>query len=600
MSFRGLLLLLALVFTAALHAAKPVLITRTFKLPPDFLSCETPDRGSPVAPADPFAASAAPATTPTLDAPPPPHPTPAKQILEATGITFPDGASASFNPITGTLTITNTQANLDLTEAYVAMFQKQAPANVAFTLTVIEAPGALIREADAAASKTANAAPALATLLDHAKKEGTSVRVVGDAFLETKSGTRATLEAVREHSHVTEFQLDAKSRASIAKEMQQVGLRLEIEPTVGADSATVEVSFALHLNPAPPMQRQVSVNDPLTGHAAEFPTTDVPGAQITSDISVSNGQTKLLSISKPVGTPDENADTLWAAFLTTTLRRVEALPAPQPKVAAPAAVPPGMIFAALHAPDGLFDEILHASPPITLQNWLSQAGITFPAGAYLKQHGGRLHLINTPDNIALIAAIVDHELNNAPKTVAFTVHTLEAPAAFLRDLTRQTLATADDAAMFAAVEAAVANGEARFIDSAFLETKSGTRATHHAAREHFYLDNFGTDDKGHPDLTFETRLVGSLLEIEPTIGADSRTVELTFSHELHPAAPVLRHDHFRDPASQQPFEMPVTDFHVHKTTTSISVSKGGTKLISLNQPTGREDHRHALGHVFEM
>jgi hypothetical protein len=588
MSFRGLLLLLALVFTAALHAAKPVLITRTFKLPPDFLSCETPDRASPAAPADPFAAGAAPATTPTLDAPPPPHPTPAKQILEATGITFPDGASASFNPITGTLTVTNTQANLDLTEAYVAMFQKQAPANVAFTLTVIEAPGALIREADAAASKTANAAPALATLLDHAKKEGTSVRVVGDAFLETKSGTRATLEAVREHSHVTEFQLDAKSRASIAKEMQQVGLRLEIEPTVGADSTTVEVSFALHLNPAPPVQRQVSVNDPLTGHAAEFPTTDVPGAQITSGISVSAGQTKLLSISKPVGTPDENADTLWAAFLTTTLRRVEALPAPQPKVAAPAAVPPGMIFAALHAPDGLFDEILHASPPITLQSWLSQAGITFPAGAYLKQHGGRLHLINTPDNIALIAAIVDHELNNAPKTVAFTVHTLEAPAAFLRDLTRQTLATADDAAMFAAVEAAVANGEARFIDSAFLETKSGTRATHHAAREHFYLDNFGTDDKGHPDLTFETRLVGSLLEIEPTIGADSRTVELTFSHELHPAAPVLRHDHFRDPASQQPFEMPVTDFHVHKTTTSISVSKGGTKLISLNEPTGRD------------
>jgi hypothetical protein len=257
-------------------------------------------------------------------------------------------------------------------------------------------------------------------------------------------------------------------------------------------------------------------------------------------------------------------------------------------VAAPAAVPPGMIFAALHAPDGLFDEILHASPPITLQSWLSQAGITFPAGAYLKQHGGRLHLINTPDNIALIAAIVDHELNNAPKTVAFTVHTLEAPAAFLRDLTRQTLATADDTAMFTAVEAAVARGEARFIDSAFLETKSGTRATHHVAREHFYLDNFGTDDKGHPDLTFETRLVGSLLEIEPTIGADSRTVELTFSHELHPAAPVLRYDHFRDPASQHPFEMPVTDFHVHKTTTSISVSKGGTKLISLNEPTGRD------------
>jgi hypothetical protein len=159
----------------------------------------------------------------------------------------------------------------------------------------------------------------------------------------------------------------------------------------------------------------------------------------------------------------------------------------------------------------------------------------------------------------------------------------------LRDLARQTHASADDSAMFAAVEAAVARGEAKFINSTFLETKSGWHARHQTGREHRYLDTFGTDAQGRPKLGFETRLIGSILDVEPVVGADSRTVELTFTHELHPAAPVLRRDQFRDPASQQPFDMPVTDFHSAKTITGISLAKGGTKLISLNKPTGGGD-----------
>jgi hypothetical protein len=555
--------------------------TRTFKIPPDFLSCDTPADNPPAAPADPFAT---PATTP-----PPKRQSSAKQILEAQGVTFPEGTSASFNPITSLLTVTNTQPNLDLVEAYVESFQQQAPANVAFTLTVIEGPGELIRAANADASRTPDAAPALAALLDHAKKPGSNVRIVGDAFLETKSGTRATVEAVREHNHATEFKLDAKSRASIAKETSQIGLHLEIEPTVGPDSSTIEVTVGLTLNPAPPSQRQVSVNDPLTGHAVDFPITDIAVTRISTAVSIVAGSTKLLGITKPVGTPQESADILCAVFLTATLRRVEALPMPQPKVPPPAAMPPGMIFAALPVPDGLFDEFLNTTPPVTLQAWLTQAGTTFPSGSLIEHHDGVLRLINTPGNVAFIMWEVEQRLRVSPSTVALTLDTLEAPAHFLRDLARQTLASADDSAMFAAVETAVARGEAKFIHSTFLETKSGNRATHHAAREHRYLDTFSSDAQGRLKLGFKTRLVGSLLEVEPITSADNRTVELIFTHELHPAAPLVRRDHFRDPASQQPFDMPATDFHSAKTVTSISITKGGIKLISLNEPTGRED-----------
>ena len=589
MSFRvrSLLQLLALVFTVSLQAAKPQLQTRTFKVPPDFLCCEVPSPTEPhgVA-ADPFA-SPAPATTPALDAPPP-NPKTARQILEAAGITFPDGASASFNPLSSQLTVTNSQPNLDITELYVEALKKHEPATVAFTLTVIEGPGELIRQANAAASKTTNTSKQLATLLDHANKPGSNVRIIADSFLETKSGTRATIESVRERTHPTEFSLDAQSRSSIATEMRQIGLRLEIEPTIGSDGATIDTTLSLTLNATPPTQRQLSLDDPVTGHTAEFPVTDIPATQITTGLSIIAGSTKLIGITKPVGTPQENADILCAAFLTATLRRVAALPMPQPKVAAPSSVPPGMIFAALHAPDGLFDEALHGTKPVTLQSWLAQTNITFPPGSSIEHRGGMLRLINTTDNIALITAIIHQLLSLSPKTVACTLHTFEAPAPFLRELTRQTLAIADDSAMLAAVEAAVARDEATCINSTFLETKSGFHASHHSAREHRYLDGFGTNAQGRPDLSFTTRQVGSLLEVEPTVGADSRTLELTLSHELHPTSPLIHREHFRDPASQQPFDIPLTDFNIHKTLTSLSITKGGTKLISLNQPTGRD------------
>ncbi|MFZ2278837.1 MAG: hypothetical protein WAW39_13600 [Prosthecobacter sp.] len=568
------------VIVTGLHDFEDAMQTRTYHVVPDFLST---GNTSSTAPADPFA-TVSPSPPAAQDAPPPQFKT-ARQILESAGITFPEGASAIFNPLTSQLTVKNTLPNLDLIEAY-TVSGHLAPALVAYTITVIEGPGELIREANAQASQNANAAPALASLLDHSKNPDSKVRVVADAFLETKSGTRAVLEAVCEHSESTNFTLDAKSRASVSNETHQSGLHLEIEPIVGADGATIETSLSLVLNAAPPTQRQISVNDPLTGNPAEFPVTDIPGTHIATGLSIHAGTTKLIGVTKPIGTPQESTDILCAVFLTASLRRVEAVPPSQPKVAPPSAIPPGMTFAALHAPEGMFEPVLHGTKHLTLQARMAQSGVTFPSGSILEHRDGILRCVNTPDNIAFIMAIIDQQLSVYPKTIALTLHTLEAPAPFLRDLTRQTLASADDSAIFAAVESAVARGEAKFINSTFVESKSGTRVNHHAACEHRYLKGIVTDAQGRPSLSFATRQVGSIFEVEPTIGADSRTVELIFSHELHPTPPILRRDHFRDPASQQPFDIPATDFNIHKIVTGISIAKGSTKLISINKPMG--------------
>jgi hypothetical protein len=585
---------------APLPAEKPALITRTFKIPPDFISCESPSGPELIADASPLD-SRAPATTPALEAPTQRQLKTPRQILESIGVTFPEGASANFNSLTNLLTVKNSVPNIEIIEAFVDSITQQAPANVAFTLTLIEAPGDLIRQANALASRSLDATPALTLLLDHAKEPSSNAHIVDDAFLETKSGNRAIYNAGLEHRYVSDVTLDAKGRSSVSAETRHLGLHWEIEPSVSSDGTFIETPLALDFYPAPPATRQFSISDPHTGHAAEFPLTDLAGSQIVTSVSFLGDSTKLLGITRPVGTPRESSDLLCAIFLTATLRRVGALPAPQPKVTAPASIPSGMQFVAMHAPDGVFDEALRVFPEvaigdptpvsklITLQTHFAKAGVTFPPDSILEHREGLLHCVNTPDNIALISALLEHDLAIFPRTVALTFHTIEAPAPILRDLTRQTLASSDDCAMFAAVEAAVARGEARFIQSSFLETKSGNKATHQSACEHRHLESEGTDYKGHPAFTFNTRLVGSIIEVEPTVGADSRTVELNYSYELHPTPPIKRHAQLRNLASQQPLDLPLTDFNVHKIMTGISLTKGGTKLLSINPPTGRTD-----------
>jgi hypothetical protein len=552
--------------------------TRTFKVPPDFLFTSRHGPDAPPPPPQPIG-------LPPLELP---RPSSSKLILEAQGVTFPEGASATFNPLTGLLTVTNTQPNLDLVAAFAEVLRKDAPATIAHQLIILEGPGELIRQANAAASRTTNAAAELTTLLANTKNPGSNVRVIADAFLETKSGTHSTTTAVREHVSNPDLDFDKKSRPSIAWEMRPLGLTLEVEPTLEADDPTIENSLFIKFHPVSPRARQMRVTDPLTSRDAEFPFSITAGAEFKTSLTCTDGATKLIGVTKPVGLADQKADVLWAAFLTSSIRRVEALPQ-SPPLPETSPSPGGMIAAIFHAAPGLLESLMESTSQ-PLREWLEkEQGITFPAGAVLEQKGEHLHVTNTPAMIEPIGALIAHAEAIAPKTVAFTLHTIEAPAALLRDLVRQsTAAGADDTAMFTTVETSTTRGEARFIDSLFLETQPGTRASHESVREHVFISEFAITDKNQPEITFEMRRVGSIIEVEPAISADGHTVELNFSHEIHSAPPETRGAHFRDPASSKPFAMPATDFHVLKTSSGLSITKGSTKLVSLHKPTGRD------------
>ena len=566
------------------HEYERKIYTRTFRVPPDFLSVggsEAPDASK-----DPFAP---PAPEPNLPVGKIPRKS-AQQILEAAGITFPEGSSASYNSLTSVLKVTNTQPNLDLVEAYVGSGLYCPPKIMAFNLTLFEAPGDLIRQINAEASKNADVSKQLANLFDLAQKPGSSVRIAGNAFIETKSGSAVTTEAVCEPWLSSSISPDLSSHSAETSDRQPTGLRLKLEPTMQADGRTIDLSLDLELSLPSSAKTDESKLSILTpANATPKPTIDIPKVHLTSQLLVRSDSTKLVGIARPPGLQQKSDDTLWAAFITTATRYVENPPHYFARGIPSTPRPPKELSSmTFQIPEGLFESIMAPSPQ-PLRDWLIKQDVTFPPGAEIELKNDHLHVTNTEENIDSISTLIAAAVEKATKTVAITLHTVRLPPAFLLKLSQAALVSTDQTAEWKEVEAAAARGEAVFLESSFFETKSGTRSTHGAARECYFLDQTPPKVKSPPSITIGGQTLGSFLEIEPTLGADGRSIEVDYEHELHVTVGAQSEVPPNDPAKSQDLSLPGTNSRALKIQSRTSMHEGEIRLITLHQDI---DHSH--------
>ena len=559
--------------------------TRTFQVPRDFVRGDE-FAGEPTVLVDPFA-------PPTPRKRKPGEPAPliktARDHLTEAGITFPPGASASLAPFTGTLTVVNTQANLELCAAYLESSNTHYPLQMTFMLTVLEGPGEIIRAANAAAAGQQDVTPVLAGLMQQVGQAESQVRVVQDAYIEAKSGMRATARSVKEHVF-TVASMDAQSHLSSTQEMQMAGMNLEFEPVIGADGQHIQLNCLLELNPAAPKEKQVAFSDPATGNPAEVPLTTVPALRFSADIQMLGGSTRLLGISKPYGKAGaQSDDVLWAAFLTSRILRLDGVARARPDVeAAPLKVPSGMKKLALPVPPGLLENMrLHALQ--TLQECLDMNGVAPAAGADAVMQGDVLTVVNTPENIERIIALVAYLSSKLPKTVALTLHTVRGSGTFLRGLAAQAAAQKDHGGMWAQVQDALNSGrhDLRRVGTCRAEGKPEVRTKLESVQEHVCLSQYDKDEKGRMRPLLVTRNVGSILEFEARINWDD-TIDLELSHEFHPLPPQEGRAVMLDPGSKQKQDFPIEDLHVQQTVTSMHVENGGTHWFSLLRPPEAE------------
>lgn len=119
------------VMISSLSEKNATLVTRSFRVPPDFIQ-NSPVAAAAPAGGDPFAQPAAPAGGLTL------RRMGAKEFLESRGIPFPDGASASFSGSTSTLVVRNTATNMEMVENLVDLAAKNSPKMVVVSVRMLE------------------------------------------------------------------------------------------------------------------------------------------------------------------------------------------------------------------------------------------------------------------------------------------------------------------------------------------------------------------------------------------------------------------------------------------------------------------------------
>jgi general secretion pathway protein D len=115
----------------SLADASADIISRTYRVPPDFIS-SAPAAGAAPASADPFAASATTAASPQL------RRLGAKEFLESQGVGFPEGTGASYNPSSSTLIVRNSAKNLELVDMLVEQAFNRSPRQVVIEVKMLE------------------------------------------------------------------------------------------------------------------------------------------------------------------------------------------------------------------------------------------------------------------------------------------------------------------------------------------------------------------------------------------------------------------------------------------------------------------------------
>lgn len=107
-------------------------VTRSFRVPPDFIQNSPGADPGAAPPTDPFGAQA-PAGGALII-----RRLGAKEFLEARGVTFPEGTSASYNASTNALTVRNTIANMETVEMIVEQATKASPKMAVIHVRMLE------------------------------------------------------------------------------------------------------------------------------------------------------------------------------------------------------------------------------------------------------------------------------------------------------------------------------------------------------------------------------------------------------------------------------------------------------------------------------
>ena len=540
------------------------------------------------------------------------------KFFETSGITLPQGTAFLVDPASGTLAVRTTSGQMDVVSSWAYDVIGSVPLVLPITVDIMQVDGVTGREVLRETAAQGDHTPAWKRM-EKLADEGKAQRLQ-TLRLSTRSGQRVNAHSGSERNVAKGFTIDDKGAVNLIREKQPAGTNFEVEPVIGPDGKSLALNLALEHHFAPPEERSMFAGQTSEWDAIEMPATDFHNAKITTAISMIDGQRQLIGAWRPSGTETlERSDILQLAFVradcvrnlpaenVSLQKRLEAvadkaLPIPAPGKEKGFTVPQRMElrrfkvphdFLAsggggelpddpLAPPDPFRRDDKHQRQRLTAKSILESAGIQFPEGASARfdASSSTLIVINTVESLDAVEAFVNSFLDGRRPTVL--IHSLEiikADPDLIRQTAAETAATADHAEVLHKLEALHGKGKVEIVSSLRIPTRSGQRATAEAGLDRMEMDTFSRDEKGCLQATTNRQTAGIRLEVDPTVGPDGWTIDVSVGLEYHYAKPSLPDPRKAREEKKLVVASPATKFHSVNSISAITLSKGMTRLI---------------------
>lgn len=563
------------------------------------------------------------------------------QYLELQGIPLLKGSLAVLDPEHDVLAVRTVNDTHNIITELANAFLRRVPRYLSFHMHLMEADPVVMAQLVKDAPQNADQTPLWERI--KALADQGQAKHLSSMNIDSQSGQRSFVKRGAQRAHADGFSMDDRDRFEVPASRKDVGTRLELDPVIGPDGTMVDVNFGLEHDLAPPVERWEPAAQSGT-RRIESRVTDFTTAKFTSATMLLSGMTKLLGIWTPEAGANRGnvsqaaflkgevvpllplTDARAEQLLKTHGETVEATP-PPPKSLPNEGLPPGMILrrfrvppdflsaagggGATAAPAAPADPFVSGVPPrneprftreVTALDILKMNGITFPEGssANFVAVAGEIIVRNTPENMLQVEAFLDELSKKVPAVVGFAVHVVQAEGALMRRLGAEMNALADHTAAFKAVEDAVAQGKAKILRTAWIETRSGQRCTASTGTEYMHV---GTPYLGRPvkdgkegaaassagavlSVEHETQFVGFRFEADPVIGPDGQTIDVNMALHYDTAPPSQRFAPAGGADSVLRVDSPATDFHRSEVSTAITLKSGATRLLGTWKPEG--------------
>lgn len=252
---------------------------------------------------------------------------------------------------------------------------------------------------------------------------------------------------------------------------------------------------------------------------------------------------------------------------------------------------------------------------------LMDAGVTFAPGTSAIYNPGTSQVIvrNTKDQLDIVDAYFELTKHQPEKQLRIKVEWFELAQKDFNELMEESddkhagmKRSSNEGALRDKVNEMVEGGKATAIDTAMIVARSGQRAKVESVLEVIYptkyvrskpevveVDKRGKksgDTKGDNKVlllpvadAYETRNVGTTLEVDPVLGADEHTVDLSLSPEIVYLAGDEEHGVYAEGESEVVAKTPI--FYTVKATTQVTLIAGEYLLFAVTSPINEKSER---------